>query len=125
MSTQSPTYETVKSSTIAVTNASGSTNKIIKVLHLINGEHFSGAERVQDLLDRSQLSLIDHFGTVDRHHALSGVGPRRRKQLLRRFGSVTGVEQATVEELRETLGPKLGQQVFEQLAESAANAEPS
>ena len=46
---------------------------------------------------------------------LRGVGPRRRKQLLRRFGSVAGVEGAGVEELREVLGPILGAAVFEQL----------
>ena len=30
--------------------AASSTNQTRRVLHVINGEHFSGAERVQDLL---------------------------------------------------------------------------
>ncbi len=47
--------------------------------------------------------------------SLRGVGARRRRLLLRRFGSITGVEQAKPEELAETLGPKLGQAVFDQL----------
>ena len=47
--------------------------------------------------------------------SLAGVGPARRKQLLRRFGSVVGVDRASVEELCEVLGDKLGQSVFQQL----------
>jgi excinuclease ABC subunit C len=46
---------------------------------------------------------------------LRGVGPGRRKRLLRRFGSVAAVTGATLEELRQELGPKLGQSVFDQL----------
>ena len=47
--------------------------------------------------------------------SLRGVGPRRRKLLLRRFGSLAGVEQASLDDLSATLGPKLGRAVFEQL----------
>jgi len=46
---------------------------------------------------------------------LRGIGPRRRKLLLQRFGSVTGVEQASREELRELLGPRLGDRLHHQL----------
>ena len=46
---------------------------------------------------------------------LSGVGPRRRKLLLKRFGSLSGVEAAALGELQEALGPMLGASVFEQL----------
>ena len=46
---------------------------------------------------------------------LKGVGPGRRKKLLRRFGSVAAVSQATLEELAGELGPKLGRSVYEQL----------
>ena len=50
--------------------------------------------------------------------SLRGVGPRRRKLLLRRFGSLAGVEQASLDDLSATLGPKLGRSVFEQLKSS-------
>lgn len=46
---------------------------------------------------------------------LQGVGAKRRRLLLRRFGSATGVEKATAEELCDVLGPRLGSRVFEQL----------
>jgi len=54
--------------------------------------------------------------------ALPGVGPRRRRQLLTRFGSVAAVRQAAEEELREVLGPKLGSQVFLGLRSEAEGA---
>ena len=43
---------------------------------------------------------------------LAGVGPQRRKLLVRRFGSYAGVTQASEEELRELLGAKLGRSVY-------------
>lgn len=46
---------------------------------------------------------------------IQGIGPRRRRQLLSHFGSLTGVESASQQDLQEFLGPKLGRQVFEQL----------
>ncbi len=55
---------------------------------------------------------------------LQGVGPKRRKQLFRRFGSLAGVMEASVEELCEELGPKLGQSVFGQLRAGPGKATP-
>ena len=46
---------------------------------------------------------------------LAGIGPRRRKLLLTRFGSAEGVRQASVEELQAALGPLTGRKVYEQL----------
>lgn len=46
---------------------------------------------------------------------LEGIGPRRRKQLLQTFGSVSGVTVASLDELQALLGPKLGERVHEQL----------
>jgi excinuclease ABC subunit C len=46
---------------------------------------------------------------------LPGIGPGRRKLLLRRFGSFQGVREAPPEALEEALGPKLGKQVYGQL----------
>jgi len=49
--------------------------------------------------------------------ALPGIGPRRRKQLLTRFGSLRGVEAASREEICELLGPALGERLFTGLHE--------
>jgi excinuclease ABC subunit C len=46
---------------------------------------------------------------------LSGIGPRRRKLLLTRFGSAEGVRKASLEELQEILGQTVGRKIFEQL----------
>ncbi len=44
-----------------------------------------------------------------------GVGPKRRKLLLQRFGSLEGVRRAGLDELRAALGPRLGERVHRQL----------
>jgi excinuclease ABC subunit C len=41
-----------------------------------------------------------------------GVGPRRRRELLTRFGSLAGVRRATREELSATVGPKLADAIL-------------
>lgn len=46
---------------------------------------------------------------------LPGVGPKRRKALLRRFGSLQAAREAPVEALQEELGPRLGLRVWEGL----------
>jgi excinuclease ABC subunit C len=46
---------------------------------------------------------------------LQGIGPRRRKLLLQRFGSVIGVRAASLEELQATLGPATGARIWSQL----------
>ncbi len=43
---------------------------------------------------------------------IPGIGPGRAKTLLTRFGSLTGVRNATEDELRRALGPRLGTQVW-------------
>jgi excinuclease ABC subunit C len=50
---------------------------------------------------------------------LQGIGPRRRKLLLQRFGSVAGVRAASREELRAALGAATGDKVWQQLREPA------
>jgi excinuclease ABC subunit C len=44
-----------------------------------------------------------------------GVGPSRARALLKRFGSVGGVQRARVEELQRALGPRLGRHVWQHL----------
>jgi excinuclease ABC subunit C len=52
---------------------------------------------------------------VSRLDQLSGVGPRRRRLLLKRFGSVRGVRAADERDLCELLGPGLGASIFRQM----------
>lgn len=47
--------------------------------------------------------------------SLPGIGPKRRRQLLTRFGSFAGVEQAGREELYEVLGSRLGRIIYDRL----------
>ena len=49
--------------------------------------------------------------------SIAGVGPAKRKALLKRFGSVKGVAAASVEELSSTPGisPELAQEILREL----------
>ena len=44
-----------------------------------------------------------------------GIGPGRARALLARFGSVRGVQRASVEELQQVLGPQLGRHLWQHL----------
>jgi excinuclease ABC subunit C len=44
-----------------------------------------------------------------------GIGPGRAKALLSRFGSVRGVQQATVDDLQRALGPRVGRHLWQHL----------
>jgi excinuclease ABC subunit C len=44
-----------------------------------------------------------------------GIGPGRARALLKRFGSVRGVQKATVEELQRAIGPRLGRHLWQHL----------
>ena len=46
---------------------------------------------------------------------IPGVGPKRKRQLLTRFGSAAGVAAASEDDLRPILGPKLAASVAELL----------
>jgi len=47
--------------------------------------------------------------------ALEGVGEKRKRTLLEHFGSVSAVRQASVQDLANVLGPRVGRAVWEQL----------
>ncbi len=47
---------------------------------------------------------------------IPGIGPRRRRQLLQRFGSLTGVRRATREELEPVVGAKAAQAIMRYFA---------
>lgn len=51
-----------------------------------------------------------------------GIGPGRARQLLTRFGSVRGVQAASVEELERALGPRLGRHLWQHLHAGDADA---
>src|SRR5207244_8803178 len=46
---------------------------------------------------------------------LPGIGDKRRRLLIERFGSVSGVKQASAQDLMNVLGRKVGQQVYDEL----------
>jgi len=60
---------------------------------------------------------------VSRLDQLRGIGPERRKQLLQRFGSFSGVLAASREELQTSLGKVMGGRVWVQLHPPAVSAE--
>jgi excinuclease ABC subunit C len=77
-----------------------------------------------------------HRFAVDRHRrrrsrrqlasgleAVPGIGPRRRRQLLRRFGSLAKVRQASPGELQAELGPALGKRLHQALAAPAGESD--
>jgi excinuclease ABC subunit C len=59
---------------------------------------------------RATASLLDD---------IPGIGPATRKQLVKRFGSVRGVKQATLEELAQCVGPAKAAVLAENLGGSA------
>jgi excinuclease ABC subunit C len=53
---------------------------------------------------------------------IPGIGERRKRELIRRFGSARGVRAATVEALADVLGPTLAARVAARLAHDSATA---
>jgi len=95
------------------------------------GRDDAGLRLLQEIRDEA------HRFAVSRHRArrsartlhsrldeLSGVGPRRRKLLVRTFGSPQGVKEASLEDLQKALGPAVGQSIFAQLHEEARGEPP-
>jgi excinuclease ABC subunit C len=54
-----------------------------------------------------------------------GIGPGRASALLKRFGSVRGVQQATLEELQRAIGPRLGAHLWRHLHAGEAIERPT
>lgn len=52
-----------------------------------------------------------------------GIGPKRRRALLRAFGSVARLRQASIEQIAEVVGPKTAAAVHEHLAAASPTAE--
>jgi excinuclease ABC subunit C len=79
-----------------------SNSHIVKLLQRIRDESHRFAVSYHSTLKRNRhiKSVIDE---------IPGVGPITKKKLLRRFGSVRGITQASPAELAEALGPKKAQ----------------
>ncbi|MEM1247324.1 MAG: excinuclease ABC subunit UvrC [Acidobacteriota bacterium] len=86
--------------------------------------HDAGLQLLQQVRDEA------HRFAVSRHRArrsksaltsrfdrLRGVGPTRRKALVRAFGSYRGLEEASLHDVQKVLGERLGSSVHEQVAE--------
>ncbi|MDA2934165.1 excinuclease ABC subunit UvrC [Acidobacteria bacterium AH-259-D05] len=81
------------------------------VLHLIQ-EIRDEAHRFALAYHRKRRSLRDFHSELDQ---ISGIGEKRKKRLLRNFGSVAKIRQATVEELAPLVGRKLARRLKQEL----------
>jgi excinuclease ABC subunit C len=48
---------------------------------------------------------------------IKGIGDKRKRDLIRHFGSVRHVREATVEQIAEVVGPKMAQKLVDYLRE--------
>jgi excinuclease ABC subunit C len=71
----------------------------------------SGLQLLQRLRDEAHRFAISYFSNVHRRRAFTsaldaipGIGPRRKSALIRQFGSVQGIREASVEELAAATG---------------------
>ena len=74
------------------------------------------AHRFAVTFHRKARSMRDLRSQLDE---VPGIGPRRRRALLTRFGSLAGVRRATREELDAVVGPKAAAAVIDYFAKSA------
>src|SRR6187549_536631 len=74
------------------------------------------AHRFAVTFHRKARSMRDLRSELD---DVNGVGPRRRRALLRAFGSLSAVRRATREELTSVVGPKVASAVLDHFARSA------
>ena len=84
------------------------TSNVLHLLQAIRDE----AHRFALTYHRKRRSLRDFSSSLDQ---VPGVGEKRRKRLLRNFGSVRGVRQATLEELIPYVGEKVARSIKETL----------
>jgi excinuclease ABC subunit C len=74
------------------------------------------AHRFAVTFHRKARSMRDLKSELD---GVAGIGPRRRRALLKAFGSLAGVRRATREELGAVVGPKAAAAVIDYFAKSA------
>ena len=91
---------------------------------IVLGQHSPARQLLQRVRDeahrfavtfhRQQRKARDMSSSLE---SIPGVGPKKRRLLLRRFSSLKGVKAAALEDLQEVLGEKLGAQVHQNLRE--------
>ena len=81
----------------------------------INSEGFRLITRIQDEAHRFAIEYHRSLRSKEQVHSVLGIGERRRKALMRRYRSIEGIRDATVEELAETESMNIGsaKQVYE------------
>jgi excinuclease ABC subunit C len=79
------------------------------------------AHRFAVTFQRQQRGKI---GLKSRLDAIDGVGPVRRRTLLKHFGSLREIIAATAEQLSAVLGPHLAARIHQALHDSNSRAEP-
>jgi excinuclease ABC subunit C len=76
-------------------------------------------QRVRDEAHRygitSHRRQRNKIGMASRLDALAGVGPARRRQLLKTFGSIEGIRAASIEALAEVVPHKVAQAIKDSL----------
>ena len=60
-------------------------------------------ERKRESLRIAYMTAFHRLEILD-GHGRRGVGPKRKKALLRKFGSVKGIREASIEEIATTVG---------------------
>ena len=53
--------------------------------------------------------------------SIAGIGPKTKQTLLKQFGSVKRIKEASLEQIQELLGEKNGAKIFNALHESPTN----
>ena len=78
---------------------------------LLLPRHSQGLYLIQRIRDEAhRYAITDHrnrrskLGLASRLDAVPGVGPARRKALLKQFGSIEGIQQASIDELTTVKG---------------------
>ena len=86
-------------------------SEVLQLLQRVRDEAHRFAVSYHTLVrkKRTKASLLD---------SIVGVGPVTRKKLVRSFGSVAGVKQASLDELSAVVGPVKAKQIYQALASS-------
>ena len=78
---------------------------------LVLSKSSPGLQLLQRLRDEAHRFAISYYARVHRRGAFTsaldgvpGIGPKRKRALLRRFGSVQGIREASVDELAAATG---------------------
>ena len=85
------------------------TSPVLRLIQEIRNE----AHRFAVAYHRKRRSIRDFHSALD---DIPGIGPKRKKRLLRNFGSIAGIRKAPQDELVALVGPRLGETIKKQLA---------